>query len=175
MDDLDNVKTHIDAPIRKAVAGMNLFGFTTLMSCCGFTYDDEEVEKSHLGKCYMYLDSEKTRSSERLMALLTALSLHSRWVFKDNGPFIDFYGETWRDKGSGDHPWAKELSVHNYEVFLLSIFSLNQAIEKHRGFFLDEARIKDGNSFYANISSFWKFKPKNEWVITKGDWDKIPF
>jgi hypothetical protein len=88
---METVKDHIDAPILKAVAGMNLLGFKTYMSCCGFTYKDEQVKKSHLGKAYMYLDCEQIINTPRLSSLLTEICLESGWQFRRvHTPFIRF-------------------------------------------------------------------------------------
>lgn len=166
----NTVYNHIDAPIRKAVAGMNLLGFNTYMSCCGFSYENEEVKKSHLGKAYMYLDFEQVWKNPRLCDLLTKISLESNWNYDRNRDFIDFYAKTWKK----NHPWSDYNSVHHYEVFLLAIKNLNDTIKRFENSFLDSVEIKDGNLYYLEkVSSFWNYKPLPSWTIEKENWENI--
>lgn len=160
------LKDHIDDPIKKAVVGMNLLGFKTYMSCCGFSYEGESVKKSHLGKCYLFLDYNQIISNNKFLAILSKISLKSKWVFKRHHDFVDFYGETW----SKDHPWASLGAVHNYEAFLLAINSLERVIEEQSGHFLDSALIEDGNLYYVKtVSKYWQYKPTEPWLVTKED------
>lgn len=164
----NKLEDHIDEPIKKAVAGLNLLGFKTYMSCCGFTYDGEKVEKSHLGKAYVYLDSDQVLNSDKLSILLTRIALKSKWRFQICDKFIDFYGDTW----SPDHPWSNHKSIHNYEVYLLSINSLIREIRENRHFFQD-CEIKDGNHSYLEVSKYWKYKPCESWFVKASDWENI--
>lgn len=160
------LKDHIDDPIKKSVVGMSLLGFKTYMSCCGFSYEGESVRKSHLGKCYIYLDYDQVMRDNRLLYLLSIVSLRSKWVFRNLYNFIDFYGETWNK----DHPWASLGTVHNYEQFLITINALEKAIEELSLNFQDGALIEDGNLYYVrNVSKHWQYKPTEPWLVHKED------
>lgn len=170
---IETVEKYIDAPIRKTVAGLNLLGFKTYMSCCGFTYDGEQIEKSHLPKVYVFLDSEQVLKDQRLSSFLTNLSLRAGWTAKLFGKFIDFYYEDPHFRHP--NPWADPKSIHNYEQFLLGIHKLNRGIEDFSGEFFSYASIEDGNKYYYdNVSKFWKIKPAANWLVKREDWAKIP-
>ena len=132
MENILNIQDHIDAPILKSVVGLNLLGFKTYMSCCGYDYDDPKVPKTHLKKAYIYLDTKQVYQSDRLSSSLNRLCMDSNWRIGISNNFLDFYANTW-DKG---HPWESPQSVHYYEVFLLAIHHLNKAIEYQRSLFL---------------------------------------
>ena len=168
------LEDHIDAPIKKVVAGLSLLGFETRMSCCGFEYKEPAVKKSHLtGKPYVYLWRRQIFESPRLKEILCDLSLRSGWKFDQlSEEHVDFYGEKW--KGGEDHPWGKDSAVHFYEQPLLTICSINKAIEVWKSEFRDYAYVRDGNHFYKNISSFWQYEPTEPWHVTPEIWAKIP-
>lgn len=73
--------------LKKTVVGLNLLGFTTYMSCCGFEYEGAVVPKSHLGKAYVYLDTNQVFENQKLSSLLSLLSLKSGWRFDNYSPF----------------------------------------------------------------------------------------
>ncbi len=164
---MQNLKDHIDEPMLKVVAGLNLLGFTTVMSCCGFEYKGEKVKKSHLPKPYVYLNSKEVMESHHLREILCDLALKSSWVFYDHRVFIDFYAETWKD----NHIWSKRESVHNYESYILSISALNKAILTRSSDFKDKARIWDGNNLYKEqVSVHWQYEPAEDWIVTKEEY-----
>ncbi len=160
MTKTDTVIDHIDAPIREVIIGLNLLGFKTYMSCCGYNYkgqEEENIPKSHLEKAYVYLDYNQVMDSPTLCSLLTELCLESQWGFNVMGTqFIDFYGKTWAEVNP-QNPWRKRESMHNYEIFLLAISALEKSIFKRKDRFLDRVIIEDGNEFYIrNVSKFWE-------------------
>lgn len=163
-DNFETVEKHIDMPMRKIVAGLNLLGFKTLMSCCGYTYEGEEVKKSHLGKAYVYLDNRVIPDASMFLTLLA----NARWQIKFEGPyFIDLFANTWEN----NHPWGSSDSVHNYEVYVLAINQLEKTLE--RDYFIDKMRdyavIADGNHHYITEDEikYWQYKPALDWVVTK--------
>lgn len=173
MEATNKLEDHIDEPIKKAVVGMSLLGFKTYMSCCGFSYDNEKVYKSHLEKAYIYLDSKQITESTALSRRLLSLACLSGWAINPNVPFVDFYGKHWEE----NHPWKTKTSVHNYEVFLLSISRLNKAIETMKNEFLDfTVEIKDGNHHYIEeVSSFWQYKPTESWFVNRNTYEALNF
>lgn len=173
------LEDHIDAPIKKAVAGLALLGLRPFMSCCGFSYKDEAVPKTHLKKAYIYLALSKKMEDLRDFAecsqKMIVLSFLSGWHISPLNPnedeaHFDFYANTW-NKG---HPWEEENAVHYYETFVLGISALNNAIGKLTHLFKDEVTLEDGNKKYSEISSFWQYEPTEPWVITPEIWAKIP-
>lgn len=173
------LEDHIDAPIKKAVAGLALLGFNPIMSCCGFSYDNEAVPKTHLKKAYVYLSWSAAISKipyEAFSTALMTLSQVSDWTiapvkgFSDGLIVFDFYGNTW----SSGHPWKRKEAVHNYEVFVLAITSLNKVIEKYEDIMLDLILLEDGNKHYEKLSKFWKYKSTEPWLITKEIWKNLP-
>jgi hypothetical protein len=164
------LQDHIDDPIKKAVVGMNFLGFKTYMSCCGFTYENEKVQKSHLGKAYIYLDNYQVSNNRDLLVLLGIISLETEWRFERKGVFIDFYGDTWNE----GHPWSMAGSVHSYEKFLLAIHSLVTSLISKKEYFQKSAVIEDGNEYYIkHVSKYWKCKPTESWVVTSEDFDSL--
>jgi hypothetical protein len=160
---MNNLYNHIDAPIRKCVAGLNLLGIKTGMSCCGFSYKGEEVPKTHLQKTYIYID--RLSLSNLACAQLINLAGRSGWTLSfPNGHWIDFYGNTW-DKS---HPWAEEGCPHFYETHVLAINSLEKAIETEKGYFLNEVVIEDGNKMYKDKwgIKYWQYEPTEPWIVT---------
>lgn len=168
---MQNLKDHIDEPMLKVIAGLNLIGFKTWMSCCGFKYKGEKVKKSHLGKPYVYLDYKQISEDFFLRDVLCDLSLKSDWIFCKRLPFIDFYAEVWKD----NHVWKEKESVHNYESYVLSISALNRAILDRDFNFKDKVTISDGNKFYKEkVSSYWQYEPTEDWVVTKEEYLAMP-
>ncbi len=177
---MDNLlENHIDAPIKKAVAGLALLGLNPYMSCCGFSYKDEVVPKTHLKKAYVYLSVSKKQEDaadfSKWAQVVTALSSLSGWHISplnqsEDELYFDFYANTW-NKG---HPWEEQNAVHYYETFVLAIFKLNQAIEKMSYLFKDRVILEDGNKKYSKLSSFWQYEPTESWLITPEIWAKIP-
>jgi hypothetical protein len=158
---MNNLKDHIDEPMLGIVAGLNLLGFQTMMSCCGFSYKNEKVRKSHLGKTYVYIKHENVPC-----VFLSKLSIKSGWVFQDRGLFIDWYGLGWQDWRQ--HEWTKKESVHNYEAFLMDISKMEQALYLYRNYMKDSVTIHDGNESYKeNVSKYWQYEPAEPWVVTK--------
>lgn len=174
----ENLEDHIDAPIKKAVAGLALLGLNPVMSCCGFSYENESVPKTHLKKAYVYLSwsNDSIVPYEYFCALLMNLSRVSDWTispmrgYKEGLMVFDFYGNTW----TAGHPWEKKDAVHNYEVFVLAITALNGAIESFENKMVDSCLLEDGNKLYSEFSSFWKYKPTKPWRITKEIWKNLP-
>ncbi len=159
----NQLEDHIDAPIKKCVAGLNLLGIRTLMSCCGFTYEGEKVPKKHLGKSYIYIDLSKT-PPDKAETILN-LSRFSSWTIKPiNESQLDFYGDYWEK----DHPWNDIDCPHYYEKFVLNINRLEKAIDRLSSLFLEEATIQDGNNDYANEYKikYWQYKPTYPWIVT---------
>lgn len=168
---MKNLKDHIDEPILKAVAGLNLLGFKTNMSCCGFSYKGEKVKKSHLGKSYIYLTTAQIRNSATLKTLLCDLCLDSKWLFRNNEPFVDFYAAGWQN----GETWASRDSVHNYEMFVLNIKSLLDAIKSRENLMMDSVKVIDGYHFYKEkVSSYWQYEPAEDWHLTKEEYLTIP-
>ena len=158
---MNNLKDHIDEPMLGIVAGLNLLGFKTTMSCCGFTYKDEKVRKSHLGKTYVYIKYEKVP-----LALLAGLSLKSGWVYRERGANIDWYGLGWKEWGN--HEWTKPESIHNYEAFLMDISKMELALYLYRNYMTESVTIRDGNELYRqDVSKYWQYEPAEPWVVTK--------
>ena len=180
MEDL--LENHIDAPIKKAVAGLALLGLTPVMSCCGFSYDGEVVPKTHLGKAYIYLTNnnelvaKQLRPSwyfpDRLLSIASmsgwSITALTEWI--DGKRTFDFYADTW----SKPHPWGEESAVHFYEKPLLAIVALNKSINSLKHEFLSEVLLEDGNSLYKKESSYWQYKPTKSWLITPEIWENLP-
>lgn len=137
----DELKDHIDEPIKKCVVGLSLLGFKTIMSCCGFSYEEERVPKKHLGKVYIYLlmDNFYDFHEPNLSAILIRLSALSNWkIGPVNGAFFD--------KG------------------MLFDFHAQPS-------FLDEAVIRDGNRYYAEKMKGWQYKPKRCWEVKREEYE----
>lgn len=169
---MNNLKDHIDDPIKKCVVGLNLLGIKTAMSCCGFTYKGELVPKKHLEKTYIYIDLLNTPQNR--METLILLARKSTWTmafFGEAHPFCDFYAPAW-EKG---HPWNDENCPHFYEKAALGIHGLEEAIKSLRDYFLDEAIISDGNKMYTDTFKikYWQYEPTEDWVVTKETFDSL--
>jgi hypothetical protein len=165
-----NLSDNIDLPIKKAVAGMALLGFTPIMSCCGFSYEGE-YKKSHLGnKPYIYL-YRNFDNDQLLLAKLSRLSILSEWQFRAYNFFIDFHGQRF----GKDHPWGHPESFHSYEMPLISIKGLLDAIKSMKADFRP-CVLKDGNEIWAKRlnTQFWQAKPAQPWVISPEDYDSLP-
>jgi hypothetical protein len=170
----NELKDHIDDPIKKTVVGLSLLGFKTHMSCCGFEYKGSQVKKSHLtGKAYVYLDAEQVFASPELKERLCDLSLRSKWKFEalSGGKYIDFYGEKWPET----HPWVSKDAVHSYENAVLNIWTLNKAIEVWEDYFKDYAYIRDGNHKYKELTTYWQYEPAEPWYVTPKTWAELPY
>ena len=167
----DYLKFNIDAPIRKAVAGMALLGFKPFFSCCGFDYEEQDkvMKKDHLiGKPYMFLEYNDSFNPGIFLQIQTRCGWKTGVTPGFNGGVtIDFHGHGWGDSQPGT-PWSKRTSPHNYEIALLSILTLNGVLKDHKNYMLDKVTIIDGNSKYKSV--YWQQKPKISWEITKEEW-----
>lgn len=163
LNPINLLENHIDTPIKKCIAGLNLLGIKTTMSCCGYTYDNELVPKKHLNKAYIYVDLTNTVAYKCENLLI--LSNLSGWTLSPlNNNIFDFYTKGW-DKG---HPWDDPKCPHFYEVFLLGINRLEKAIDKLQDKFYDNVTITDGNEQYQKEYGIkhWQYKPTEPWVVT---------
>jgi len=165
----NSLQYHIDAPIRKCVVGLNLLGIKTGMSCCGFSYKGEEVEKKHLAKSYIYIINDLSPYNAKLLLDLAAMSQLT--IDCIMGGWIDFYGKTWHE----NHPWADLKCPHYYESFVLAINALEKALEAKKHLFFDECIIKDGNSLYKDKFKikYWQYEPAEDWILKKEEWDSL--
>ena len=169
----NELKDHIDDPIKKTVVGLSLLGFKTHMSCCGFNYKGSQVKKSHMtGKAYVYLDTKQIFESPDLKEKLCDLSMRSAWKVDVLGnEYVDFYGPEW-PKGE---PWGAKDTVHFYEKPLLNISALNKAIKIWEPSFQDYAYIRDGNHKYKELTTYWQYEPAERWFVTPKTWAELPY
>lgn len=168
--EVDTVEKHMDEPIKKCVVGLNLLGITTTMSCCGYTYENEAVPKSHLNKAYVYLDMTQTLMNQSVN--LITLALKSNWVISPLGHgIVDFYANGWEK----DHPWNNPKSPHFYEVFLLAINRLEKSIDSLQEKFNPQVTISDGNLKYRDEYKIkhWKYKPAADWIVTPETYENL--
>lgn len=176
----NQLKDHIDEPIKKCVVGLNLLGFKTLFSCCGFSYKNEAVPKSHLGKAYIYLDrssfptfygfSPFKGEEVKKKAIFFDIALKSGWNFKKvNDTTIDFYGESW----PANHPWGHEGSVHFYEQMVLSIRSLESALDLWQDSFADQVTIECAYKEWNKLMKYFNYEACESWTVTKEDYLKL--
>lgn len=165
------LENHIDEPIKKCVAGMALLGFKPMMSCCGFSYKDEKVQKKHLQKAYIYLDYKHLMENMKAGHLFHLANI-SRWKMDilNGGQFLDFYCDTW----SAKHPWADVNCPHFYEPFILGISALEKSIISLKQYFIPTATVEDGNKFYKeNVSKYWQYEPTESWIVTPEIFEKL--
>lgn len=162
---------HIDAPIRKAVAGMNLLGFKTHFSCCGFDYEGQPDFKSHL-KPYIFLDYNQIMETPVLKMKLYDLGILAGWGYDNAGSqYIDFYAKI---STHVDDPWGKAKSVHFYEKSAIAIARLNETIKRFDKYFLDQVIIEDGNKKSKENVPYWQYQPCEEnWIVTKEGWENL--
>ncbi len=170
------LEDHIDTPIKKCVVGLALIGFKPVFSCCGFTYSNEEVPKSHLPlKSYIFIDAALNYNQR---AMLLHLAMESRWIigqtagFNEKSNFLDFYYTGWET----GHPWAAADSPHRPEKNVIAIHFLEQVL----GYFIQEISktnpkafespiiLTDGNKIYKEVIGLkhWQYQPCDDWEIS---------
>ena len=173
----NQLKDHIDAPILKATVGLNLLGFKTIFSCCGFDYQNPCVPKKHvLNKPYFFIEysiGDSGRWISHAKSLLFDLCIDSGWKFDkiSDGSIIDFY--SYSQEWDREHPFGREGSPHRYEQPCLAIDRLLKSISSLRSNFMPEAVIKDGNGAYIKAYKYWQYQPCEDWLVSPDTFDSL--
>ncbi len=172
---MNKLEDHIDTPIKKCVVGLALLGLRPLFSCCGFSYEGEIVQKTHMNnKAYVYLDLNDTVDI-KYKSILLDVAKESSWLIRfigPNCPIIDF---THADIWASDHPWKNEGSVHKYETPCLAINTLEKVLTSKRILMKDVHNIIDGNKIYKTEHKikYWQYPSCEDWLVTKETFDSL--
>jgi hypothetical protein len=167
------LEDHIDTPIKKCVAGFALLKFQTIFSCCGFTYRDESVPKTHLPlKSYLYISTRDLHREQRSM--LFDIAMGSGWVISPiaGGEMVDFHFRGWEQ----NHPWAAANSPHKAELNVMGLKQLEDVLDSfifgfektHPTIFINPITIIDGNKLYKDGKGLkhWQYPVCDDWEIT---------
>lgn len=172
---MDSVRDYIDAPIRRAVALMNLFGFQTTYSCCGFNYENQNdvMIKDHvLGSTYIrFIADEKTYP--KLLKLLNCPIFASQraWICNirlangcnkvEASIYCNF------NTSDNNSIWSKGDSPYFHERINCVIKILEDHLLTFRDEFIEVVDIHDYNKTIIEDYPYWQQTPKGVWNITK--------
>ena len=167
----NKLEDHIDTPIKKCVAGLAIMGFKPIFSCCGFSYKDEAVKKSHLPrKSYIYIDIKDT--SLLIKGVLLDIAYQSQWGIGFVGEnSVELKYEGWND----NHPWAAKDSPHQAEMNVIAINRLERVlaeklktgmeVEENSNFLTRTVSLVDGNRIWKENGGlkYWQYEPCENW------------
>ena len=172
-----SVWTAIDKPMRPLIYQLHRIGVMTKFSCCGFPYIDEENDepKTHCNKAYVQIvDPNKygnisTAMKDACIKNFNIIKDHVNTTFegtKQGWKMFYFQNDIWEICCTNWMPdfYSKddglELSIHDYEPFVISIYALTKFIEQMETVIPDlYIRVTDGNSYYKELEH-WAVKPK---------------
>lgn len=157
---------YIDEPIKECVAFLNLLGFKTRWSCCGFNYKNQLSIKSHVINkphiCLTYVTSTG-------LNLLANIAIKSGWDLKLAQVSCDVCWEiSW--SRSLNKNWDDKNSIHNYESSIIGITNLRNTLLSFKEYFLEnDIIIEDENIRMKDLMPDWQFPLALPWVINKKD------
>lgn len=163
----------VDRPIRQLVLEMNRVGLSTVWSCCGFNYDQEEEPKSHANKPYVGFNIVVNRE-DKIVKWLEKVAKKIKWkLHKFEGSSakwqitasdLEKYQDFWVNKDK-----HLNTSIHRYEICLARIRDLHRIISRIPTY-KEEFEILDGNQIIKNLDPYfekeWQIQPKKPTKIS---------
>jgi hypothetical protein len=176
---MDNVvsnklEDHIDEPIKRAVALMNLYGVSTIFSCCGFAYKGEKVQKSHVFSCPQILFKCTTRSLNKISKLIhtNKFAMNNGWnasliPTRDREPFTKGYiGCRLRSEIKS---WEEKDSPHFHEACNSAITILEERLLEFVDSMPESVLVRDYNEIMKKAYPYWQYDPCTPWLVKKSD------
>jgi hypothetical protein len=171
------VKDHIDAPLLKTIAMMNLWGLRTTWCCVGWGYENEKVKKDHAVclQIFIHADSQAVDKITRFLDTdeMTFVSnlLFFRFVKQSRQqPMIVLTGPARDPNGM----WQKEGSPHAHEYPNMIIDALNRRLLNFVDEFASSATIHDQNAVAKETMPHWSYEPSADWTFTKEEILSMP-
>ena len=153
----------IDEPIKDCVAFLNLLGFKTRWSCCGFDYKNQLDIKSHtINRPHIYL----TYVISKGLDFLVRICVESGWSLRLTKVSCDICWEISCGL-SLDPNWDKKESIHNYESSVVAIENLRRTLLKYKEYFLEGVILEDENIRMKDLMSNWQYPLSLPWIIRK--------
>jgi len=176
-----SVYYHMDAPIRKTIAMLNLLGCETTWSCCGHGYNrtagnEANVNKDHAPNFQIFVKAtprafevcKHVTTSEALIFMQLIIELKSTPTLE---PYLIIQSRPFAD---ARRMWGDPNSPHFHETPNIFKTYLNRALMELEKDMVDEVTIGDYNAVAVEKDPHWQYRPANEWVIKKEDLPKIP-
>lgn len=172
------LEEHIDDPIKRAVALMNLYGIKTIFSCCGYKYKGEKVPKSHIQNQPQIM-FKATRDG-----MFKAANLIHCTEFANGNLWMVFLKPTtsrerfakasimcsFRPQPTGQiNEWLDKDSPHNHEGANAVIASLEDRLLEFRDTFKDEVLVRDYNAEMKKWYPHWQYPTCDPWLVKKSD------
>ena len=157
VNSIANLEDDIDVPIKKCVAMFALLGCKPQFSCCGFNYIGQPIHKCHQYGRIVFLLGDKINS----YGVLSQFN-HS-WIFTGRPDCLDFsvgienFVPDWREITCVHYPETAVWLIDNLEKYLLNF----------KNMFVSEISLQDGNKQRNEVSRYWQYPAKQDWLITK--------
>ena len=173
------LEDHIDAPIKRAVALMNLFGIETIFSCCGFDYKNPNVPKSHIHNRPQILFKATRDNLMKACELIHCDQFAANrlwWInimpTNKREPFVKaLIGCVFQHQPRGQiNNWLEKESPHNHEGANAVIACLEDRLLQFSDRMKDEVVVQDYNAVMKKVYPYWQYDPCEPWHINKKDY-----
>ena len=170
------LEDHIDEPIKRSVALMNLYGIETLFSCCGYEYKNPKVSKSHIFRNPQILFKANAPNLEKAATLI-----HYDVFLNNNSWRIVVLPTSTREplvKASMNcvmaksqiEEWGQSESPHFHEGFNAVIYQLEDRLLQFKDEMKDEVVVKDYNAIMKEVYPAWEYETCEDWIVKKKDY-----
>ena len=172
------LEDHIDEPIKRSVALMNLYGVETLFSCCGYDYKNPKVPKSHIAGRPQILFKANTQNLKKITNLIhydVFLNNNSWWVLvmptSTREPIVKaMMGCKIDSHSSNIDSWNDSNSPHFHEGFNSIFYQLEDRLLQFKNEMKDEVIVKDYNTIMKEVYPSWEYEPCEDWIVKKKDY-----
>lgn len=167
------LENHIDLPIKRAVALLNLWGLETSFSCCGFDYKNPEVKKDHITNNPQIMFRATVDNLRKAVRLIhnAEFAASNMWyiVFHPRSSY-DYPLATMQCHFSDQGLWRTKDSPHAHEVCNCVIKCLEERLLTFKDEMVDFVQVIDYNENMRKIYPHWQYGPAAPWRISKSDY-----
>lgn len=172
------LEDHIDEPIKRAVALLNLYGIGTIFSCCGFSYKGEKVPKSHIHNHPQILFKATRNNLMKACKLIHCgvFASNNMWsvhITPTNGrePFVKaLMSCRFQHQSNGQiNNWLDKSSPHHHEGANVVIACLEDRLVTFKDEMKDEVLIHDYNAIMKKAYPSWQYDACEPWLVRKKD------
>ncbi len=173
---LMTLKNHIDTPVLKTIALMNLWGLQTTWSCCSLHYQNPEVKKDHAPVFQIFV-----KATPESFLKLTRLVDAEEMAFLANSCTFRLVKQVGQEpmvviNGTNMKPamWGERDSPHYHEYVNMVIYFMNKRLLEFKDEFAEEVTIIDQNEYMKKVMPNWDYAPSSPWTVTKKEALEMP-
>lgn len=169
-----NLKDLIDWPIVDTVAYLNILGFKTIWSCCGYNYPNDDGKCHQMGQTYFIIDIDNDDNILKSMLLNLLEERPEVWqlICRKTPNFNKTRYDLHFIFPSQNKSWTYG-TKHFYEIPAVEIFNLNEILKQKikilkqsNIIFPKTITVTDSNSDKVTVfGNLWQVEVGSPWVI----------